>query len=81
MQTIKKEGLENIFSRRRKLSQMLRRGIEALGLELLVKDEYIASPSVTAIKVQEEVEAEQITSFLKEEGIITTGRETKLQGK
>ena len=81
VQTIKKEGLENIFSRRQKLSQMLRRGIEALGLELLVKDEYIASPSVTAIKVQEEVEAEQITSFLKEEGITTIGGETKLQGK
>jgi len=81
IQLIKKEGLENIFTRHLKLSCMLRRGIEALGLELLVSDEHIASPSVTAIRVKEEVEAEKITSFLKEEGIATLGGETQLQKK
>ena len=81
LQIIKKEGLESILVYYRKLSQMLRRGIEALGLELLVKDEYIASPSVTVIKVPEEVEAEKIVSFSKKEGIAITGGDREPSGK
>jgi aspartate aminotransferase-like enzyme len=81
LQAIKKEGLENIFTCYRKLSFMLRRGIETLGLELLVSDEHIASPSVVAIKIEPELEGEKFASFLKEEGIATIGGESKLREK
>ncbi len=81
LQAIKKEGLENIFAYHQKFSFMLRRGIEALGLELLVNDEHIASPSVVAIKIKPEWEGEKIASFLEREGIATIGGESRLREK
>lgn len=78
---IQQEGLEQVFARHLKLTRMLRRGVEAMGLELLVKDEDIASPSVTAIVVPPGVEASNITSFMRESGVIIAGGQAELKGK
>ena len=53
---------------------MLRRGIEALGLELLVKDEYIASSFGYGYKsARGSGSRKKIVSFSKKEGIAITG--------
>jgi aspartate aminotransferase-like enzyme len=46
---MKAEGLENIFARHKKLAKGLRAGIKAVGLELFVEDESIASYAITSI--------------------------------
>lgn len=45
------EGIENVFARHRLMRDMVRAGIKALGLELLVADEH-ASPTVTGVKLE-----------------------------
>lgn len=47
---IEAEGLERIFARHRLMRDMLRAGVRAVGLELLVADQD-ASPTVTGIKI------------------------------
>jgi aspartate aminotransferase-like enzyme len=49
LKMMKEEGLENIFIRHKKLAQGLRAGIKAIGLELFVDDESIASCAITSI--------------------------------
>ena len=66
---IKQEGLENVFKRHLQLSKMFRTGVEALGLELMVKDEKIASPAVTSIMLPEGIEAGKISGFFRNNGI------------
>ncbi len=78
---IQQEGLENIFARHLKLAKMLRRGVDALGLELFVKDEAIASPAVTSILVPEGIEVGKITGFFRNSGIVIAGGQGQLKGK
>lgn len=49
---IEEEGLENVFSRHLLMRNMVRAGIRALALPLLVEDRF-ASPTTTAVKPQE----------------------------
>jgi len=78
---IQQEGLENIFARHLKLAKMFRRGVDALGLELFVKDEAIASPAVTSILVPEGIEVGKITGFFRNSGIVIAGGQGQLKGK
>lgn len=50
LEMIAEEGLEIVYDRHRLMRNMLRAGVKALGLELLVSDKD-ASPTVTAIKI------------------------------
>src|SRR5699024_5910954 len=58
LDSIAEEGLENVFERHLKMRDMLRAGLEALDLELLVKDEF-ASPTVTAFKSSSDERSEE----------------------
>ena len=78
---IKQEGLENVFKRHLQLSKMFRTGVEALGLELMVKDEKIASPAVTSIMIPEGIEAGKITGFFRNNGIVIAGGQGQLKGR
>lgn len=49
LKMMKKEGLENIFSRHKKLALGLRNAVRAIGLELFVKDDENASYAITSI--------------------------------
>lgn len=49
---IEAEGLEKVFARHRLMRDMIRAGVEGLGLELLVEDQF-ASPTVTAVKLDD----------------------------
>lgn len=80
LDSIAEEGLENVFERHLKMRDMLRAGLEALDLELLVKDEF-ASPTVTAFKSSSD-ELSHIKDELKNNfGITIAGGQKHLKGK
>ncbi|RLG74565.1 MAG: hypothetical protein DRO23_06370 [Thermoprotei archaeon] len=58
------EGLENVFKRHEKVSNALRNYLEKLGLELVVKDHNIASPTVTAFHVPAKISDKEFTDRL-----------------
>lgn len=49
LKMMKKEGLENIYARHKKLALGLRKAVKALGLELFVKEDKNASYAITSI--------------------------------
>lgn len=61
LELMKKEGRENIYKRHLFLMERLREGIRKIRLQLFVSDED-ASPTVTSLKVPEEIE---VTDWLK----------------
>ena len=81
LRMIKEEGLPRIIARHRRLRDMVRAGVRALGLELLVKDE-IASNAVTAVCAPAGIEADAIRRLLRERyGVIVAGGQNKLKNK
>lgn len=77
---IQEETLEKVLERHKKMQQMLRRGVEALDLELFVKEE-AASPTVTAITSTPE-EISHIKDALENEyHIAVAGGQKDLAGK
>jgi aspartate aminotransferase-like enzyme len=76
------EGLEGIHARHARIGQMVREGVKALGLELLVSDERYASNAVTAIKCPEGVEVAALRRMLEDEyRVVIAGGQAKLAGK
>jgi aspartate aminotransferase-like enzyme len=49
LQMMKEEGIENIWKRHARIATAIRAGVKAIGLELLVKDERVASNAITAV--------------------------------
>nr|HQA47908.1 alanine--glyoxylate aminotransferase family protein [Bacillota bacterium] len=77
---IKEEGLENVWRRHRRMGQMAREGIKAMGLELFADEKY-ASDTLTAVKVPEGVSAKEIVRRMEQDfGIIIAGGNGKLKG-
>lgn len=80
LEIYEEDGIESVFERHTKMRDMLRAGLRALDLEMLVSDEY-ASPTVTAFKSDEE-ELKAIKDGLKKEHQITiAGGQKELKGK
>jgi aspartate aminotransferase-like enzyme len=81
LQLMKDEGTEAIFARHRKMRDILRLGIEKLGLELFVP-ENIASCSITAIRPPANISVDAIRKGLKEKyRIIVADGQEDLKGK
>ncbi|MGM0502461.1 MAG: pyridoxal-phosphate-dependent aminotransferase family protein [Bacillota bacterium] len=81
LKEIKEEGLENVFKRHKTVTKALRAAMRAIGLDLLVDDE-VASKTVSAIKLPEEVEFSTLSNKLKEKyNVYVTGSKGKLKGK
>ena len=75
------EGMENVYERHVRISQITRDGIKDLGLDLLVSDEAYASNTVTAIKVPEGVDGGRLRSLVREEhNVVLAGGQGKLSG-
>jgi aspartate aminotransferase-like enzyme len=75
------EGLPSIFSRHRRLREMTRRGVRALGLELLATDA-VASAAVTAVLPPPDLEANTIRKMLLERfNVVVAGGQGKLDNK
>ncbi|MGB9866489.1 MAG: pyridoxal-phosphate-dependent aminotransferase family protein [Bacillota bacterium] len=78
---IEEEGYEAVYRRHQLIAKGVREGCRAAGLETLAP-EHAASPTVTAIKAPEGVEAGKITSLVKRKyGVVLAGGQDHLEGK
>jgi len=75
------EGMEKVFLRHQKIADMVRRGMQDIGLELLVKGPS-ASNTVTAIKIPDRVDGPKLAEYLRtEHSVVIAGGQGKLSGK
>lgn len=72
LKLIEEEGLENTFARHKKLGKALQNGLEAMGLELHVKEEY-RLPQLTAVRVPEGVNEASVRKQLLDNFSIEIG--------
>jgi len=81
LKMIAEEGLDNSIDRHKKLSEVLRTGLKALGLNLLAEDA-VASPGVTAVFPPDGLEAKKIQKVMRERfGITLAGGQKQLENK
>jgi aspartate aminotransferase-like enzyme len=75
------EGLEAAFDRHVRLGRACRAGVKAMGLELFSPDED-RSAVVTAIRMPDAIDGQEIVRFLRErEGVTIAGGQGHLRGK
>ena len=71
---ILEEGLENVFSRQRKISDALVAAGESINLELYPKTKEAVSPTVTAFKTPEKIDSEKLMNIMwKKYGVLIAG--------
>lgn len=76
------EGRENCYARHRRMASAVRAAARALGLELLVKEERFASPTVTAIMNPPQVSADRLQMMMRNRfGVEIAGGQGTLEGK
>lgn len=76
------EGMDSIFKRHQRVARMVREKIKDLGLSLLVNDEKAAADTVTAVRVPDGVDGNELSKTMRTEyGIILGGGQGKLEGK
>jgi aspartate aminotransferase-like enzyme len=77
---IKQDGLENIFTRHKKMAEATRKAISALGLSLFSPDAY--SDVVTAVKVPEGIDGEKLVKTMRDTyGVTIAGGQSEMKGK
>jgi aspartate aminotransferase-like enzyme len=74
------EGREGVFQRHEACAAASRAGLAELGFEL-VADERVASRTVTAVRVPEDLEWKPFNAELKRRGLVLAGGQGKLAGK
>ncbi|MBI9044336.1 MAG: alanine--glyoxylate aminotransferase family protein [Anaerolineaceae bacterium] len=75
------EGLENSCKRHRKTADSCRNQITDIGLELFARESAIPSPTVTAVKVPENISWKNLDTRFRKEGLVVGGNYGKLAGK
>lgn len=76
------EGMDNVYARHKLMKKAVRAAARALGLELYVDNDEIASPVITAIKSPEGVDGDYIRKVLKKEcGVTFAGGQGIVKGK
>ncbi|TAN61493.1 alanine--glyoxylate aminotransferase family protein, partial [bacterium] len=81
LKMLKEEGLENVFSRCRKMADALRAAVKALGLKLFA-DESCASDAITAACVPPGIDGEKLVKTMRDSyGITIAGGQSELKGK
>lgn len=79
---LKAEGLESIYARHEKITKGIRTAVKALGLDLLVEDDTIASRAITSILPPEGVTVPDIRSTLtKDYDIVVANGQGKFKDK
>lgn len=82
LQLMREEGLETMIRRHHTLSRMTRAGVKAMGLEPFVKDDSLASPSVTSFLPPAALTVDAIRAGLKKRfGIVIADGQKELKGK
>ncbi len=74
------EGLENSFRRHAAAAEACRRGIAALGLGLFPASQAMASPTVTAVTVPEDVTWKELDARFRQHGLVVGGSYGPLEG-
>lgn len=81
LKMLKEEGLENVFSRCRKMADALRAAVRALGLKLFA-DGACASDAITAACVPAGIDGEKLVKTMRDSyGITIAGGQSELKGK
>jgi len=80
LKIMRKDGLENIFARHKRLAVATRTAMKALGLELLSVD--AASDAVTAVKVPQGLDGAKLVKTMRDQyGVTIAGGQAQLKGK
>jgi aspartate aminotransferase-like enzyme len=80
LKMLKAEGLKNVFKRHERLANVIRKAVQALGLELYSKES--PSNSVTAILAPPGIDGQAVFKNLREKyGITAAGGQDKARGK
>lgn len=80
LKIIRSEGLENAFSRHKKLANATREAIKALGLDIFTKES--PSNALTAINAPAGLDGQEIYKNLREKyGLTTAGGQGQVKGK
>lgn len=80
LKMIRQEGLENIFSRHRKMAEATRAAMKALDLDLFAPT--AASDVVTAVKVPQGIDGEKMVKTMRDTyGVTIAGGQAELKGK
>ncbi|MDD2752069.1 MAG: alanine--glyoxylate aminotransferase family protein [Candidatus Omnitrophica bacterium] len=80
LKMMREDGLENIFSRHKKMADATRAAMKALGLELFAPT--AASDVVTAVKVPAGIEGEKLVKTMRDKyGVTIAGGQAELKGK
>ncbi len=80
LKMLKAEGLKNVFKRHERLANVMRKAVQALGLELYSKES--PSNSVTAILAPPGIDGQAVYKNLREKyGITAAGGQGKARGK
>ncbi|RDV84565.1 pyridoxal-phosphate-dependent aminotransferase family protein [Ammonifex thiophilus] len=81
LELILAEGLEKVYRKHRLLARAVRAAVRALGLELMVPDEY-ASPVVTGVWAPESIEADRLRKEIASRyGVLLAGGQGPLKGR
>lgn len=82
LERMAEEGLESIQTRHRRIGDMTRREVKALGLDLFCEDERFASDTVTAVKAPEGIDVTALRNMMEDEhNTVLAGGQAKLSGK
>ena len=80
LKMIRKDGLENIFARHKKMAEAVRLAAKALGLELFAPT--APSDAVTAVKVPAGIDGEKLVKTMRDTyGVTIAGGQAELKGK
>ena len=80
LKLLEREGLDNVFKRHARLGRAVRSAAQAMGLDLLVKDERVASNAVTAILSPKGVNPSDLRkNLLKKYDVVLAGGQGKLK--
>jgi aspartate aminotransferase-like enzyme len=81
LRLLEEEGLPNVLARHASNADAVRRGVQELGLELLVKNPAEQSNAVTAVMLPEGVAYEDLARSMEEMGVVIGGGLQRLEGK
>ncbi len=70
---LRDEGLQNVLDRHARNADAVRAGLEALGLELLVRDKAARSNAVTSVKLPESLKFSDLQSAAESKGLVIGG--------
>jgi aspartate aminotransferase-like enzyme len=80
LKMMRQDGLEQIFSRHKKMADATRSAVKALGLELFAP--FAASDVVTSVKVPAGVDGEKLVKTMRDTyGVTIAGGQSELKGK